>query len=88
LSGVAILDTPKQGYGCSFTEKQEKYIQSLVAAGDYQNASEAVRDAVRLHQIYRDRMIEDLKREIEKGWRGASSMTVRDIVAEKKRLRQ
>ena len=38
----------------SFTAKQEKYIDSLVKSGDYQNASEAVRDAIRLHQIYRE----------------------------------
>jgi antitoxin ParD1/3/4 len=33
----------------SFTEKQENYISSQVKQGDYQNASEVVRDALRLH---------------------------------------
>lgn len=69
----------------SFTEKQEKYIASLVASGDYQNASEAVRDALRLHQIYRNKIVEDLRSEIEKGWEGVtSSRSVQDIIAARK----
>lgn len=68
----------------SFTTKQEKYIAALVESGDYQNASEAVRDAIRLHQIYRDRIIDELRLEIEKGWEGsASSRSVSDIIAAK-----
>ena len=68
----------------SFTEKQEKYIASLVASGDYQNASEAVRDAIRIHQKYRERVIEELKFEIEKGWEGPESKRkVKDILASK-----
>lgn len=68
----------------SFTEKQEKYIASLVESGDYQNASEAVRDAIRLHQKYRERIIEELRHEIEKGWDGpASPRSVQDIIAAK-----
>jgi len=41
----------------SFTEGQERYIASLVKSGDYQNASEAVRDAIRLHQKYRGQVV-------------------------------
>ena len=70
----------------SFTTKQEKYIAALVESGDYQNASEAVRDAIRLHQIYRNRILEELRLEIEKGWEGqASSRSVQDIIAAKTR---
>ena len=68
----------------SFTDKQEKYIASLVASGDYQNASEAVRDAIRIHQKYREKVIDDLRLEIEKGWEGAeSNRSVKDILASK-----
>lgn len=68
----------------SVTEKQKNYIDSLVASGDYQNASEAVRDALRLHQQYRAKMIEDLRFEIDKGWNGPdSSRSVRDIISQK-----
>ncbi len=68
----------------SFTDKQEKYIASLVESGDYQNASEAVRDAIRLHQIYREKIIEELRFEISKGWDGPeSSRTVQDIIKTK-----
>ncbi len=68
----------------SFTQKQEEYISSLVASGDFQNASEAVRDALRLHQRYRDMVLNDLRIEIEKGWEGSESpRSVKDIIAAK-----
>jgi len=68
----------------SFTEKQEKYIASQLASGDYQNASEVVRDALRLHELYRHKVIEDLRAEIAKGWDGpASAKSVTDILNEK-----
>lgn len=37
----------------SFTKKQQDYICEQVTSGDFQNASEVVRDALRLHEIYR-----------------------------------
>lgn len=68
----------------SFTEKQEKYIAEQLASGDYQNASEVVRDALRLHAIYRERVIRELQEEIAKGWDGATSKrTVTEIVKSK-----
>jgi len=54
----------------SLTKKQEEYIASQIAGGDYQNASELVRDALRMHQIYREQVIADLRKEIEKGLHG------------------
>ena len=68
----------------SFTTKQKEYIASQVQGGDYQNASELVRDALRLHQIYRHRIVEELRAEIAKGWdSGVSSRNVQDIVKTK-----
>ena len=68
----------------SFTEKQEEYISSQIKGGDYQNASEVVRDALRLHEIYRHRVIEELRAEIAKGWTApASSRNVQDIIKAK-----
>ena len=68
----------------SFTKKQEEYIAGQIKSGDFQNASEVVRDALRLHAVYRQRIIEDLRAEIEKGWSGApSKMSVQDIIAAK-----
>lgn len=68
----------------SFTEKQEKYIASQIKSGDFQNASEVVRDALRLHEVYRHRVIEDLRAEIAKGWEGeTSSRKVQDLVRDK-----
>ena len=65
----------------SFTKKQEDYIAEQVTSGDFQNASEVVRDALRLHEIYRVRVLNELKNEIEKGWSGASSSrSVKDII--------
>ena len=68
----------------SFTNKQEEYISSQVKQGDYQNASEVVRDALRLHEIYRHRVIEELRAEIAKGWDGpASGRSIQDIIKAK-----
>ena len=69
----------------SFTKKQEEYICNQVATGDYQNNSEVIRDALRLHGIYRDKVINDLKEAIDKGWNSENSMkTVKDIIEAKK----
>jgi antitoxin ParD1/3/4 len=69
----------------SFTGKQEKYIASQIKSGDYQNASEVVRDALRLHQFYRQLVIQELRTEIAKGWDGPTSpRSLRDIIREKR----
>ncbi|MBO6537570.1 MAG: type II toxin-antitoxin system ParD family antitoxin [Balneolaceae bacterium] len=69
----------------SLTKKQEEYITKQIDTGDFQNASELVRDAIRLHQFYRERVLKELKLEIEKGWEGPiSSKTVQEIVKERK----
>ena len=70
----------------SFTEKQEKYIASQVKSGDFQNASEVVRDALRLHKVFRDKIIEELKAEIVKGWDGPTSKRkIKDIIEDKRK---
>ena len=69
----------------SLTKKQEAYIADQIESGDYQNASELVRDALRLHQVYREKVIRDLRREIEKGWNsGRSDRTIQDIIDSRK----
>ena len=69
----------------SFTEKQQQYIATQVSGGDYQNASEVVRDALRLHEIYRTRLLEDLRAEIARGWNSpASNRGIQDIINLKK----
>lgn len=52
----------------SFTDQQEDYITEQLKSGDFKSASEVVRDALRLHQIYRHKVMEDLRTEIAKGW--------------------
>lgn len=70
----------------SFTKKQENYISDQIESGDFQNASEVVRDALRLHEVYRHRIIQDLRNEIEKGWDGnSSSRSIKDIIKAKKK---
>ncbi len=65
----------------SFTNKQEDYISNQVESGDFQNASEVVRDALRLHQFYREKIISELRDEIQKGWDGpVSKRSVQDII--------
>ncbi len=69
----------------SLTKKQEEYISEQVASGEYQNNSELIRDALRLHRIYREKVIQDLRKEIELGWEGEnSSMTMDQIIESKK----
>ena len=69
----------------SFAKKQEEYISNQIESGDFQNASEVVRDALRLHEFYRHRVIQDLKAEIEKGWNDvSSSRSIKDIIQSKK----
>jgi antitoxin ParD1/3/4 len=84
----SIFEKKSLAMNVSLTEKQEKYIQSQLASGDYQNASELVRDALRLHEVYRNRVLDELRAEIRKGWEGASSnRSVKDIVASKRKSR-
>lgn len=71
----------------SFTNKQKEYIEKQVALGDFQNSSEVVRDALRLHEVYRHRLIEELKTAIEKGWDGPTSKRkIEDIIADKRKI--
>ena len=73
----------------SFTKKQEEYISAQLKTGDYQNASEVVRDALRLHEVYRHRVIEELRAEMAKGWEGpASPRKVHDIIRAKTKASQ
>lgn len=44
-----------------FTKKQEEHIAQQVATGEYQNNNEVIRDAIRLHRIYREKVIDDLR---------------------------
>lgn len=68
----------------SFTTKQEKYIAEQMASGDFQNASEVVRDALRLHEYFRKKVLDELKVEIDKGWDGTpSNRNVNDIIKSK-----
>lgn len=70
----------------SFTVKQEKYIADQLLSGDYQNASEVVRDALRLHELFRKRVLDELRKEIDKGWDGPTSKrNVQDIIKAKSR---
>ncbi|MFD1615675.1 type II toxin-antitoxin system ParD family antitoxin [Gelatiniphilus marinus] len=69
----------------SLTKKQKEYIENQIESGDFQNASKLVRDALRLHETYRHRVIVDLKAEIEKGWSAATSnRNVKDIIDSKR----
>jgi antitoxin ParD1/3/4 len=64
----------------SLTKKQEEYIASQIAGGDYQNASELVRDALRMHQVYREKVLTDLRREIDKGLEGPFEETTAELI--------
>lgn len=77
-----------QKMNVSLTQKQEEYIAEQIESGDYQNASELVRDPLRLHQVYRYKVLRDLQEEITKGWEGPNSnRTATDIAKDLKRKR-
>ncbi|MFI8379041.1 type II toxin-antitoxin system ParD family antitoxin [Leeuwenhoekiella sp. NPDC079379] len=66
------------------TKKQEEYISKQVASVGDQNNSEVMRDNLRLDNIYREKGLKDLRKEIELGWNGSdSSMTMDDIIKSK-----
>ena len=67
----------------SFTEKQEKYIRDKVKSGDFQNASEVVRNALRMVKTHEEKMISELRSAIEKGWNDeGTNYTATDIARE------
>lgn len=69
----------------SLTKKQEGYIAEQIQSGDYQNAAEVVREALRYHQLYRTKITNELKAAIDQGWEGSvSHRSVQDIIAAKK----
>lgn len=70
----------------SFTKRQIKYITRQVALGEYQNNSEVIRDALHLQGIYREKVIKDLRREIELDWDGPDCpMTMGQIIESKEK---
>ena len=83
---ICLSNLKKETMNISLTKKQEAYIANQIKSGDFQNASELVRDALRLHEVYRHRVINDLKAEIEKGWSEATSRrSVTDIINSKRK---
>lgn len=68
----------------SFTKKQQEYISEQVSSGEYQNNSEVIREALRLHAIYREKVIKDLRTEIELGWEGPDSSRTMDQLIKSK----
>ncbi|MEM6841889.1 MAG: type II toxin-antitoxin system ParD family antitoxin [Bacteroidota bacterium] len=73
----------------SLTKQQEGYIAEQIESGDYQNAAEVVREALRYHQLYRAKIANELKAAIDEGWEGlASNRSVRDIIAAKKNAKK
>jgi len=47
------------------TEKQAQYIAVQLESGGYTNASEVIRDALRIHKVYKAKLLEDIKDEVE-----------------------
>ncbi len=69
----------------SLTEKQRKYIDDKVKSGDYMNASEVVREALRVHELNQQKL-DNLRAEIQKGIdSGVSKRTVKEILEAKRK---
>jgi len=69
----------------SLTEKQQQYIDAQLQSGDFKNASEVICDAIHLHQIYRNKVIANLRLKIENGWSGPASRRSASQIARDKR---
>ncbi len=73
----------------SLTEKQEKYIDERVKSGDFQNRSEVVRDALRQHEMAREKTIRDILKLIETAWDGpASKFSIKEMIEQEKTKRK
>ena len=67
-----------------FTEQQQNYISTQLLNGDFKNATDVVQDALQLHQFYRNRVLADLRIDIDKGWDSPiSTRSLRDIIESK-----
>ena len=67
-----------------FSENQGKYITSQVLRGDFKNASDLIKDALRIHELYRNQMLDELRLEINQGWEmQTTKRTVKDVINEK-----
>lgn len=72
----------------SLSPQLEKVVQGLVASGDYQSASEVMREGVRLVQERRDALM-DLRLKLEKARRDIRSgnwYTTDEVMGEWRRL--
>lgn len=68
----------------SFTENQEEYIRQQISFGNYTDASELISEALQMHELYRNKILEELRIEINKGWNGPiSDRSINDIIASK-----
>ena len=56
-----------RGMNVSLTQKQKDYIARQIEDGDCHNASERVRDALRMHLHYREKLLAALKADLKKG---------------------
>ena len=60
----------------SLTTELEKFVHSKVDAGDYQNASEVMRSALRLmkeRDTEREHQLAWMQREVDRGWEEAKA---------------
>ncbi|MEP6261507.1 MAG: type II toxin-antitoxin system ParD family antitoxin [Gillisia sp.] len=69
----------------NFIKKLIEYFSPQGASGEYQNNSEVIRGALRFHGIYREKVIKDVRREIEFGLDGPYIPVTMDQIIESKK---
>ncbi|MFC5046347.1 type II toxin-antitoxin system ParD family antitoxin [Aquimarina hainanensis] len=69
----------------NFSQEQEEFMPKQVSSGEYQNNNEVIRDPLKLHSTCREKVIKDLRKEIEEGLSSPdSTRSMQDIIDSKK----
>ncbi len=68
-----------------FKSNKSKHIKKRIESANYENSTEVVKDPSRIHAQHSQKLVDELKVEIEKGWSGKdSNRSIKDIISTSK----
>lgn len=68
-----VITSEKPVINVSLGKVQKTYLSAQLDNGDFDNASELINEALRLHEQHRNQIISNLRAEIDKAWDGPRS---------------